>query len=77
MSEDSPLEIMVEIHRKTTNIPKRYFQKEYKSPLKYQKGEYVVKKIPEKNKPDSEAIALMRKLREEEQKERNSKKKKR
>jgi hypothetical protein len=77
MSGGSPLEIMVEIYRKTTNTPKRYFRKEYKSPLKYQKGEYIVKKIPEKKKPDSQTIALMRKLREEEQKERNTKKKKR
>ncbi|MEK9739144.1 MAG: hypothetical protein VW438_05375 [Euryarchaeota archaeon] len=63
---------MVEIFRKTTNIPKRYFSKEYKSPLKYQKGEYVVKKLPEKTQPDSDAVALMQKLRENEQKESNS-----
>ena len=68
---------MVEIYRKTTNTPKRYFQKEYKSPLKYQRGEYVIKKTLQEQKPDSEAVAFMQKLREEEQKERNSKKKKR
>jgi len=68
---------MVEIYRKTTNTPKRYFQKEYKSPLKYQRGEYVIKKTIQEQKPDSEAVAFMQKLREEEQKERDSKKKKR
>ncbi len=68
----TPLEIMVEIFRKTTNIPKRYFSKEYKSPLKYQKGEYIVKKIPKKPQPDSDAFALMQKLREDEQEKSNS-----
>ena len=42
----------------------------------YQRGEYVVKKIPQKQKPDSDTAALIQKFREEEQKERNSKKKK-
>ena len=68
---------MVEIFRKNTNTPKRYFKKEYKSPLKYQRGEYVVKKAPQRTKPDSDAIALMQKLRAEEQKESNPPKKKR
>jgi len=68
----TPLEIMVEIFRKTTNIPKWYFSKEYKSPLKYQKGEYIVKKLPKKTKPDSDALALMQKLREDEQEKSNS-----
>ena len=68
---------MVEIFRKTTNIPKWYFTKEYKSPLKYQKGEYIVKRLPKTKKPDGDALALMQKLREEEQKESNPPKKKR
>ena len=72
MSWVTPLEIMVEIFRKTTNIPKWYFSKEYKSPLKYQKGEYIVKKLPKTTKPDSDALALMQKLRENEQEESNS-----
>ena len=68
----APLEIMVEIFRKTTNTPRWYFTKEYKSPLKYQKGEYIVKKLPKKTKPDSDALALMQKLRENEQEKSNS-----
>tara|TARA_R110002096_G_scaffold72609_1_gene172810 strand:- start:80 stop:304 length:225 start_codon:yes stop_codon:yes gene_type:complete len=73
MSGETPV---VHIFRKTTNTPKRYFEKEYKSPLLYQRGEYVVKKIPQKQKPDSDTAALIQKFREEEQKERNTKKKK-
>ena len=68
----APLEIMVEIFRKTTNTPRWYFTKEYKSPLKYQKGEYIVKKLPKKTKPDSDALALMQKLRENEQEKSDS-----
>ena len=67
---------MVEIYRKNTNTPKRYFEKEYKSPLKYQRGEYVIKEAPQRTKPDSETVALMQKLREEEQEKANPKKKK-
>ena len=70
----TPLEIMVEIFRKTTNTPRWYFTKEYKSPLKYQKGEYIVKKLPKETNPDSDALALMQKLRENETKEINSQK---
>jgi hypothetical protein len=73
MSGETPV---VHIFRKTTNTPKRYFRKEYKSPLLYQRGEYVITKIPQKQKPDSDTAALIQKFREEEQKERNSKKKK-
>ena len=67
---------MVEIFRKTTSVPKRYFQKPYKSPLRFQKGEYIVKESPQKKKPDSDTLALMQKLREAEQKKDNTKKKK-
>ena len=67
---------MVEIYRKNTNTPKRYFEKEYKSPLKCQRGEYVIKKAPQQTKPDSETVALMQKLRAEEQEKANPKKKK-
>ena len=72
----TPLEIMVEIFRKTTNTPRWYFTKEYKSPLKYQKGEYVLKEIPKKKKPDSDTLTFIQKLRKAEQEERDSKKKK-
>ena len=67
---------MVEIFRSTTNIPKWYLRKEYKSPLKYQKGDYVLKEIPKKKKPDSDTLTFIQKLRKAEQEERDSKKKK-
>ena len=67
---------MAEIFRKTTNIPKRYLTKSYKSPVILQKGEYNLKKTPQKAKPDSNTLALMQKLREAEQEKANSKKKK-
>ena len=67
---------MVEIYRKNTNTPKRYFEKEYKSPLKYQRGEYVIKEAPQRTKPDSDTLALIQRLREEEQEKANPKKKK-
>tara|TARA_Y100000114_G_scaffold83268_1_gene76894 strand:+ start:552 stop:767 length:216 start_codon:yes stop_codon:yes gene_type:complete len=67
---------MVEIFRSTTNIPKWYLRKTYKSPLKYQKGEYVLKEIPKKKKPDSDTLTFIQKLRKAEQEERDSKKKK-
>ena len=73
MSGETPV---VHIFRKNTNTPKRYFNKEYKSPLKYQRGEYVIKKTPKVTQPDSGTAALIQKFREEEQKERNTKKKK-
>ena len=67
---------MVEIFRKTTSVPKRYFQKPYKSPLRFQKGEYIVKESPQKKKPDSDTLTFIQKLRKAEQEERDSKKKK-
>ncbi len=67
---------MVEIFRKTTSIPKRYFQKPYKSPVKFHKGEYSVKENPQKKKSNSDTLAVMQKLREAEQKKDNTKKKK-
>ena len=67
---------MVEKFRKTTSVPKRYFQKPYKSPLRFQKGEYIVKESPQKKKPDSDTLALLQKLRKREQEEANSKKNK-
>ena len=67
---------MVEIFRKTTNIPEWYFKTPYKSPVKFHKGEYNVKENPQKKKPDSDTLALMQKLREAEQKKGNTKKKK-
>ena len=67
---------MAEIFRNTTNIPKWYLRKEYKSPLKYQKGDYVLKEIPQKKKPDSDTLTFIQKLRKAEQEERDYKKKK-
>ena len=67
---------MAEIFKNTTNIPKWYLRKEYKSPLKYQKGDYVLKEIPQKKKPDSDTLTFIQKLRKAEQEERDSKKKK-
>ena len=67
---------MAEIFRNTTNIPKWYLRKEYKSPLKYLKGDYVLKEIPQKKKPDSDTLTFIQKLRKAEQEERDSKKKK-
>ena len=67
---------MAEIFRKTTNIPKRYLTKSYKSPVILQEGEYNLKKTTQKANPDSNTLALMQKLREAEQEKANSKKKK-
>ena len=67
---------MAEIFRNTTNIPKWYLRKEYKSPLKYQKGDYVLKEIPQKQKSNGDTLTLVQKLRKAEQEKRDSKKKK-
>ena len=70
------LEIMVEIFRNTTNTPKWYLRKTYKCPIKYQKGEYVIKEIPQKEKSSSDSLTLVQKLRKAEQEKKDSKKKK-